>query len=199
MKIKDILELTQTKKVAEIAKEFLEVGEKKAVEGLKKAGCYNTSGKAGWYLGEGTDENVLEKSLYDFVAPTKRKSKAGKQDASIDKSVNESNNKSVNNSSNDSKKLVKNELLASEKESASTVEIESESKNASTNKSKKKRLDAIDKLLLENEDDSNKRVYRGFYWDKDIIDFVDNIKHGNKSDLLNEIVRAVLKSKGLLK
>lgn len=87
----------------------------------------------------------------------------------------------------DSKKLVEGELLASEKESASIT------------KSKKKRLDAIDKLLLENEDDSNKRVYRGFYWDKDIIDFVDNIKHGNKSDLLNEIVRAVLTSKGLLK
>ncbi|MDA1532129.1 hypothetical protein [Bacillus cereus group sp. TH260-2LC] len=76
MKIKDILELTQTKKVAEIAKEYLEVGEKKAVEGLKKAGCYNTSGKRGWYLAEGTDEIVLEQSLYDFVAPTKRKAKA---------------------------------------------------------------------------------------------------------------------------
>lgn len=76
MIIKDILELTQTKKVAEIAKEFLEVGEKKAVEGLKKAGCYNTSGKRGWYLAEGTDESVLEQSLYDFVAPTKGKAKA---------------------------------------------------------------------------------------------------------------------------
>ncbi|GAB6484822.1 MULTISPECIES: hypothetical protein [Bacillus cereus group] len=76
MKIKDILELTQTKKVAEIAKEFLEVGEKKAVEGLKKAGCYNTSGKRGWYLAEGTDESILEQSLYDFVAPTKGKAKA---------------------------------------------------------------------------------------------------------------------------
>ncbi|MGE0991332.1 hypothetical protein [Bacillus sp. Gnz1/2] len=76
MKIKDILELTKTRKVAEIAKEFLEVGEKKAVEGLKKAGCTFTSGRSGWYLDEGTDESVLEKSLYDFVAPTKGKAKA---------------------------------------------------------------------------------------------------------------------------
>lgn len=76
MKIKEILALSQTKKVAEIAKEFLEVGEKKAVEGLKKAGCYNTSGKRGWYLAEGTDDSVLEQSLYDFVAPTKGKAKA---------------------------------------------------------------------------------------------------------------------------
>lgn len=71
MKIKEILNLTQTMRVSEIAKEFLEVGEKKAVEGLKKAGCYNTSGKRGWYLAEGTDDSVLEQSLYDFVAPTK--------------------------------------------------------------------------------------------------------------------------------
>ncbi|MCC2375824.1 hypothetical protein [Bacillus paranthracis] len=76
MKIKDILELTKTNKVAEISKEYLEVGEKKAVEGLKKAGCTFTSGRPGWYLAEGTNESVLEKSLYDFVAPTKRKAKA---------------------------------------------------------------------------------------------------------------------------
>lgn len=76
MKIKDILELTKTNKVAEIAKEFLDVGEKKAVEGLKKAGCTFTSGRSGWYLAEGTNESVLEKSLYDFVAPTKGKAKA---------------------------------------------------------------------------------------------------------------------------
>ncbi|HDR4617626.1 TPA: hypothetical protein QCQ90_005299 [Bacillus cereus] len=76
MKIKDILELTKTRKVAEIAKEFLEVGEKKAVEGLKKAGCTFTSGKPGWYLAEGMNESVLEQSLYDFVAPTKGKAKA---------------------------------------------------------------------------------------------------------------------------
>lgn len=76
MIIKDILELTKTRKVAEIAKEFLEVGEKKAVEGLKKAGCTFTSGKPGWYLAEGMNESVLEQSLYDFVAPTKGKAKA---------------------------------------------------------------------------------------------------------------------------
>ena len=74
MIIKDILELTQTKRVSEIAKERLEIGEKKAVEGLKKAGCYNISGKRGWHF-DG-DESVLEQSIYDFVAPTKGKAKA---------------------------------------------------------------------------------------------------------------------------
>ncbi|WP_154658007.1 hypothetical protein [Fictibacillus gelatini] len=36
MKIKEILELTQSKKLAEIAKEHLEFGEKKAKEALKQ-------------------------------------------------------------------------------------------------------------------------------------------------------------------
>lgn len=76
MKIKEILELTQTMKLAEISKKFLEVGEKKASAGLKEAGCTYTSGRSGWYLAEGTDESVLEQSIYDFVAPTKGKAKA---------------------------------------------------------------------------------------------------------------------------
>lgn len=65
MIIKDILELTQTMRVSEIAKEFLDIGEKKAVEGLKKAGCYNISGKRGWHF-DG-DESVLEQSIYDYA------------------------------------------------------------------------------------------------------------------------------------
>ncbi|HDR6295700.1 MULTISPECIES: hypothetical protein [Bacillus cereus group] len=180
MKIKEILELTQTMRVSEIAKEFLEVGEKKAVEGLKLAGCHNISGKAGWYLGEETDDSVLEQSLYDFVAPTKRKAKAVKSNTSISAS----------------------------KEIASTVETPVKESNVTSNTSKttvkasKKTvtsdLDTIDVLLLQNQEESENRTYRGFYWDKDIISFLDGIKHGNKSDLMNEIVRTVLKDKGLL-
>ncbi|MDI6680297.1 Uncharacterized protein BC141101_05648 [Bacillus toyonensis] len=180
MIIKDILELTQTMRVSEIAKEFLEVGEKKAVEGLKKAGCYNTSGKRGWYLTEGIDESVLEQSIYDFVAPTKGKAKAVKSNASISAS----------------------------KEIASTVEtpvkeskVTSETSKTPVKASKKtvaSELDSIDVLLLQNQEESENRTYRGFYWDKDIISFLDGIKHGNKSDLMNEIVRTVLKDKGLL-
>lgn len=180
MKIKEILNLTQTMRVSEIAKEFLEVGEKKAVEGLKKAGCYNTSGKRGWYLTEGIDESVLEQSIYDFVAPTKGKAKAVKSNASISAS----------------------------KEIASTVEtpvkeskVTSETSKTPVKASKKtvaSRLDSIDVLLLQNQEESENRTYRGFYWDKDIISFLDGIKHGNKSDLMNEIVRTVLKDKGLL-
>jgi hypothetical protein len=63
-------------KLAEVSKKYLEVGEKKASAGLKEAGCTYTSGRSGWYLAEGTDDSVLEQSLYDFVAPTKGKAKA---------------------------------------------------------------------------------------------------------------------------
>jgi hypothetical protein len=59
-------------------------------------------------------------------------------------------------------------------------------------------IDSIDLLLMQNQRESGQRTYRGFYWDKDIIHFLDNVKHGNKSDLMNEIVRAVLKAKGLI-
>jgi hypothetical protein len=69
MKIREILELTQTEPLATIAKERLTIGEKTAREALKKAGCYSISGKKGWYY-DG-DESVLEQSIYDFVSPRK--------------------------------------------------------------------------------------------------------------------------------
>jgi cell division septation protein DedD len=73
MKIKEILELTQTKKLADITKEDLSIGEKPAREALKSAGCYSISGKRGWYF-DG-DKDVLERSIYDFAPPTRRKGK----------------------------------------------------------------------------------------------------------------------------
>lgn len=68
MKIGEILELTQTMKLSEIAKQYLDVGEKKALEGMKKAGCYAVSGKRGWFY-DG-DPAVLEQSIYDFTTKT---------------------------------------------------------------------------------------------------------------------------------
>ena len=76
MKIKEILELTHSEPVAKIAKERLDFGEKKAVEALKKAGCYSISGKRGWYY-DGEDKDILEKSIYSIsVPPTTRKRKS---------------------------------------------------------------------------------------------------------------------------
>ena len=69
MKIKEILELTQSEPLNKIAKEKLTIGEKPTREALKKAGCFNQSGKRGWFF-DG-DESVLEQSIYDFSPPKK--------------------------------------------------------------------------------------------------------------------------------
>ncbi|MEW4286733.1 hypothetical protein [Priestia koreensis] len=70
MKIKEIIELSQTDSLAKIAKEHLNVGKEKAREGLKSAGCYNINGVKGWFF-EG-DDSVLNQSIYDFVSTTRK-------------------------------------------------------------------------------------------------------------------------------
>lgn len=98
MKIGEVLALTLEKKVSVIAKESLDIGEKKTVEALKKAGCYSISGKKGWYF-DG-ERSVLEKSIYDFV---EKKAAAGNKKTSQEnrkkgsKEVNLKTNKQVNN------------------------------------------------------------------------------------------------------
>ncbi|OSX87040.1 hypothetical protein BTJ45_05278 [Bacillus mycoides] len=186
MKIGEIIELTKTIRLSEIAKESLEIGEKKAVEGLRKAGCTFTSGKSGWYLAEGMDESVLEQSIYDFVAPTKGKAKAVKSNASI-------------SASEEIASTIETPVKESEVISNTSKTPAKESNVKASKKKVTSELDSIDVLLLQNQDENEHRTYRGFYWDRDIINFLDGIKHGNKSDLMNEIVRTVLKDKGLLK
>ncbi|MGH1163347.1 hypothetical protein HRG49_13275 [Enterococcus faecalis] len=102
----------------------------------------------------------------------------------------------------ESSKSVKivNASIEAFKEIASTIETPAKESNVkASRKTVTSELDSIDVLLLQNQEESENRTYRGFYWDKDIISFLDGIKHGNKSDLMNEIVRTVLKDKGLLK
>lgn len=69
MKIRELLELTQTESLAEIAKNRLGIGKERAREALKKTGAYSKNGIRGWfYDGE---ESVLEQSIHDFVTPSK--------------------------------------------------------------------------------------------------------------------------------
>ncbi|TDL74248.1 hypothetical protein [Peribacillus frigoritolerans] len=196
MKIREIFELIKTDTIANIARrDDVHLSEKPLRNALKNAGYeFRNSGNKGWYyVGDGDEASVLENSIYHY-------SKTGKATAKKrNTSTNESSLK-ANTSKSDSEKIAKSELLAIQNNSESNlaseeIAVTSESANKSTSESE---YDAIDMLLLQNEDTSNKRVYRGFYWDKDVIDFVDNVKHGNKSDLMNEIVRTVLKAKGLI-
>jgi methionine synthase II (cobalamin-independent) len=80
---------------------------------------------------------------------------------------------------------------------ASAIESESNSASnleASTVASK---VDAID-ILLQNPKDRSKRVYRGFYFDNDVLSIIDRVPKSYKSELINEALRKVFKEKGLL-
>ena len=72
MKIREILELTQSMNIAAIAKEHLTIGEKRVRAILKELGCTNQTGKAGWTYA-GNQPEILEQSIYEFAAPTKPK------------------------------------------------------------------------------------------------------------------------------
>lgn len=67
MKISEILELTKTKPVAEIAKEYLIIGEKPTRAALKRAGCYTIVGQSGWYLDESENIENLDRSIYEIA------------------------------------------------------------------------------------------------------------------------------------
>ena len=60
--------------------------------------------------------------------------------------------------------------------------------------SPEKPLDSIDMLFLQAE--RPERVYRGYYFDQDILAVID--KSSNKSALVNEALRVIFTAKGLL-
>ena len=71
------------------------------------------------------------------------------------------------------------------------------------NKSKNKVIlrnsssDVIDVLLVGTKAPS-KRVYQGFYFDKDVLSIINSVPKSYKSELINEALRKVFKEKGLL-
>jgi len=71
------------------------------------------------------------------------------------------------------------------------------------NKSKNKVIvrnsssDVIDVLLIGTKA-SSKRVYQGFYFDKDVLSIINSVPKSYKSELINEALRKVFKEKGLL-
>jgi len=101
--------------------------------------------------------------------------------------------------SKNSKVLVEQKQTTSEIEASISNINESESTSTSflktsTNASK---VDVID-ILLQNPKDRSKRVYRGFYFDDDVLSIIDRVPKSYKSELVNETLRKVFKEKGLL-
>ena len=69
MLIKEIIEMTKEKPVPIIARDHLEIGEKKLRDTLKEIGGHHEKGRKGWIF-QGNPED-LEKSIYDFAKPTR--------------------------------------------------------------------------------------------------------------------------------
>ena len=67
MKIREVLRLTKEKRISEIAKESLSIGEKPARDALKNAGCSYFSGKRGWVFNGDDDDPILDKEIYEFT------------------------------------------------------------------------------------------------------------------------------------
>lgn len=53
-------------------------------------------------------------------------------------------------------------------------------------------------MLLAGKKVHSKRVYRGFYFDEDILNIIDRVPKNYKSELVNESLRKIFKDKGLL-
>jgi len=58
--------------------------------------------------------------------------------------------------------------------------------------------DVVD-ILLAGTKPPSKRVYQGFYFDKDVLSIINSVPKNYKSELVNEALRKVFKEKGLLK
>lgn len=99
MKLKEVLELTQSERLADVAKNHLEIGEKVARQALKNAGCYSVNGKRGWFYDGAPEE--LERSLYDFLPEKSHgERKNGRRNErkikSTNKTMNQRNNVHIN-------------------------------------------------------------------------------------------------------
>lgn len=147
----------------------------------------------GEYIFTGTDESVYELDIDNVFKKKARTSgkkdaksevgKAGKQVAStlenfntispekIDKRVGKKVDRNINDI--DSKRVSKRV----------------------TNKANKKKDDNIDLLLSGKKP---KRVSKAFYLDHDVLQIIESVDSGVRSDLVNECLRKVFKEKGLL-
>lgn len=66
MKVSEILELTKTMPISEIAKTHLNIGEKPARAALKYAGAYTIVGQSGWFLDKDVEPSILDRSIYEL-------------------------------------------------------------------------------------------------------------------------------------
>jgi predicted transcriptional regulator len=169
MKIKEILELTKTKPIADIAKE-LPVSEKPLRTILKGLKAEKPAvGAKGWSY-ENVDAADLEKDISEFV---KRKAKAKKV---------ASNGDILAEIKEDGQNDIKYDKIEND-----NIIVTNENKEAD------KMNDKIAIMMQGLEIARPKKQFRGFYLDADITEIIDRIKVGNKSEFVSEIIRRYLK------
>lgn len=71
MKIKEVIELTKQQPLAEVAKQYLSIGEKPARKAMHRAGCYTIVGQPGWIFDDSENPINLERSIYEFAEEAK--------------------------------------------------------------------------------------------------------------------------------
>jgi hypothetical protein len=90
------------------------------------------------------------------------------------------------------------EINKSKNEIASTLTSKTKGKSkAQSASANNDEMDSID-MLLAGKKAHNKRVYRGFYFDQDILNIIDRVPKNYKSELVNESLRKIFKDKRLL-
>ncbi len=189
MLVRDMIEAISDKKlkVNDLAKKY-EVSDRTIQTKIKKLG-FEWDSVEGKYNFVGTDESIFDKDTDEVFKKNSKTTKQLTGTFPIQKRVKKNIQTANKEVASSIQKVNKNRP---EKDS----DIDSESiirKNMKKNN--KKKIDNIDRLLAGKK---AKREFRGFYLDNDVLQIIDNVDSGIKSELVNECLRKVFKEKGLI-
>jgi hypothetical protein len=189
MLVRGMIEAISDKKlkVNDLAKKY-EVSDRTIQTKIKKLG-FEWDSVEGKYNFVGTDESIFDKDIDEVFKKNSKTTKQLTGTFPIQKRVKKNIRTANKEVASSIQKVNKNRP---EKDS----DIDSESiirKNMKKNN--KKKIDNIDRLLAGKK---AKREFRGFYLDNDVLQIIDNVDSGIKSELVNECLRKVFKEKGLI-
>jgi hypothetical protein len=189
MLVRDMIEAISDKKlkVNDLAKKY-EVSDRTIQTKIKKLG-FEWDSVEGKYNFVGTDESIFDKDTDEVFKKNSKTTKQLTGTFPIQKRVKKNIQTANKEVASSIQKVNKNRP---EKDS----DIDSESiirKNMKKNN--KKKIDNIDRLLAGKK---ARREFRGFYLDNDVLQIIDNVDSGIKSELVNECLRKVFKEKGLI-
>lgn len=189
MLVRGMIEAISDKKlkVNDLAKKY-EVSDRTIQTKIKKLG-FEWDSVEGKYNFVGTDESIFDKDIDEVFKKNSKTTKQLTGTFPIQKRVKKNIRTANKEVASSIQKVNKNRP---EKDS----DIDSESiirKNMKKNNRKK--IDNIDRLLAGKK---AKREFRGFYLDNDVLQIIDNVDSGIKSELVNECLRKVFKEKGLI-